>query len=75
MKKQNARGIVFTLDYWKDGKWIVGRLREVPGVFSQGRSLKELEENIQEAYALMVREGCEGLPREKYKTAEIRLAL
>jgi len=24
------------MEYWKDGKWYVGRLLEVPGVFSQG---------------------------------------
>jgi predicted RNase H-like HicB family nuclease len=44
----------FTLEYWKDGKWFVGRLLEVPGVFSQGETLEELRENIQEAYELMV---------------------
>jgi predicted RNase H-like HicB family nuclease len=26
----------FTLEYWIDDGWYVGRLREVPGVFSQG---------------------------------------
>lgn len=46
----------FTLDYWKDKKWFVGRLREVPGVFSQGRTLTELKENIQDAYSLMIEE-------------------
>jgi hypothetical protein len=25
----------FTLEYWRDGEWFVGRLVEVPGVFSQ----------------------------------------
>jgi predicted RNase H-like HicB family nuclease len=44
----------FTLEYWQDGKWYVGRLLEVPGVFSQGKTLDELRENIQEAYELMV---------------------
>jgi predicted RNase H-like HicB family nuclease len=44
----------FTLEYWPDGPWYVGRLPEVPGVFSQGKTLKELQENIQEAYELMV---------------------
>jgi len=29
-------------------------LKEIPGVFSQGETLKELEENIQDAYHLMV---------------------
>lgn len=45
---------LFTLEYWRDGDWYVGRLMEVPGVFSQGESLDELRENIQEAYELMV---------------------
>jgi predicted RNase H-like HicB family nuclease len=44
----------FTLEYWQDGDWIVGRLVEVPGVFSQGETLDELRENIQDAYELMV---------------------
>jgi len=40
----------FALEYWLDDGWYVGRLREVPGVFSQGQTLAELEENIQDAY-------------------------
>jgi len=44
----------FTMEYWRDGIWYVGRLIEVPGVFSQGKTLAELNENIQEAYELMV---------------------
>ena len=43
-----------TLAYWQDEGWYVGRLREVPGVFSQGKTLAELHENIQDAYELMV---------------------
>ena len=42
------------LEYWKDEEWFVGRLVEVPGVFSQGETLKELKENIQDAYKLML---------------------
>lgn len=44
----------FTLEYWMDDGWYVGRLKEVPGVFSQGETLDELEENIREAYELMM---------------------
>jgi predicted RNase H-like HicB family nuclease len=40
----------FTLEYWIDDGWYVGRLKEVPGVFSQGANLPELEENIKDAY-------------------------
>lgn len=44
----------FTLEYWQDGKWFVGKLKEVPGIFSQGRTVEELEENIKNAYELMM---------------------
>ena len=46
----------FTLEYWVDEGWYVGRLKEIPGVFSQGESLEELEENIRDAYHLMTAE-------------------
>ena len=44
------------LEYWKDGKWFVGRLAQVPGVFSQGETLEELEENVRDAYRMMLDE-------------------
>lgn len=44
---------IFTLEYWKDDGWYVGRLKEIPGVFSQGETLQELEDNIRDAYRLM----------------------
>jgi predicted RNase H-like HicB family nuclease len=43
----------FTLEYWPDDGWYVGRLKEVPGVISQGETLSELVENIQDAYQLV----------------------
>jgi predicted RNase H-like HicB family nuclease len=46
----------FVLEYWQDNGWFVGRFKGLPGVFSQGRTLEELEENIQDAYRLMVEE-------------------
>ena len=46
----------FQLEYWQDGPWLVGRLPQVPGVFSQGATLEELEANIQDAYRLMLKE-------------------
>lgn len=42
-----------TLEYWIDDEWYVGRIREVPGVFSQGESLEELEENVRDAYDMI----------------------
>ena len=44
----------FTLEYWSDEGWLVGRLKEVPGVFSQGETLDELKDNIADAYRMML---------------------
>lgn len=44
----------FVLEYWEDDGWLVGRLKGVPGVFSQAPTLAELEENIRDAYQLMM---------------------
>ncbi|MDD2714995.1 MAG: type II toxin-antitoxin system HicB family antitoxin [Candidatus Wallbacteria bacterium] len=44
----------FTMEYWKDDGWFVGRLTEVPGVFSQGETIEELKENIVDAYKMMI---------------------
>ena len=43
----------FNLEYWEDDGWFVGRLLEVPGVFSQGETLEELKDNINDSYKLM----------------------
>lgn len=44
----------FTLDYWQEDGWYVGRLKEVPGVFSQGKTIQDLEDNIRDAYRLVM---------------------
>lgn len=43
----------FTLEYWTDEEWFVGKLREIPGVFSQGETLADLKENISDAYRML----------------------
>jgi predicted RNase H-like HicB family nuclease len=44
----------FSMEYWQDDGWYVGKLKEIPGVFSQGESLPELKENIIDAYRMML---------------------
>lgn len=61
----------FTLEYWTDDGWYVGRLKEVPGVFSQGETLKELELNIRDAYKVMMDDEDASLPVDKVETKEI----
>lgn len=46
----------FVLEFWQDDGWYVGRLKGVPGVFSQGKTLDELEENIQDACRMIVQD-------------------
>jgi len=46
----------FTLEYWQDDNWFVGKLKEIPGVFSQGKTVEELKENIIDAYHMMLAE-------------------
>jgi predicted RNase H-like HicB family nuclease len=46
----------FTLEYWQDNDWFVGKLKEIPGVFSQGKTIEELKENIIDAYHMMLAE-------------------
>ena len=65
----------FTLEYWRDEDWFVGRLQEVPGVFSQGETLEELEENIRDAYGLVTADQAPPFaPREThYKEIEVEV--
>ena len=43
-----------TMIYWKSDKFWLGRLREFHDLMTQGRTLKELEENMRDAYQMMV---------------------
>jgi len=40
--------------YWKSEKFWVGKLLEHPEIMTQGETLEELEENMKDAYALMM---------------------
>jgi len=61
----------FTLEYWTDDDWYVGKLKEIPGVFSQGETLEELEDNIRDAYVLMMEESQPPTKRRGAQTKDI----
>jgi predicted RNase H-like HicB family nuclease len=65
--------IRFQLEYWQDGDWFIGRLPQVPGVFSQGATLGELEENILDAYRMMIGEESEAPKGITVATKEIEV--
>ncbi len=43
-----------TMIYWKGDKFWLGKLLEYPEIMTQGESIDELQENLKDAYRLMV---------------------
>ncbi len=56
-----------TMVYWKSKKFWLGKLVEHPEIMTQGRTLAELEDNIKDAYRLLV---LEDVP-EKHQFKEV----
>ena len=44
----------FTAIYKKSRKWYLGWIEEIPGVNTQGKTLKEVKENLKEALLLIL---------------------
>lgn len=44
----------FTAIYKKSHKWYLGWVEEIPGVNTQGKTLKETKENLKEALLLIL---------------------
>jgi len=64
-------GRKMTLIYWKSEKFWLGKLLEYPEIMTQGETLDELEENITDAFQLMV---LDEVP-EKYMLKELAVAV
>jgi predicted RNase H-like HicB family nuclease len=58
-----------TMIYWKGDKFWLGKLIEHPEIMTQGKTVNELEENIKDAYMMMV---MEDVPME-HKVKEIAI--
>ena len=46
--------VKLTMIYWKGEKFWLAKLKEYPEIMTQGKSLKELEENLRDAYNMMI---------------------
>jgi predicted RNase H-like HicB family nuclease len=57
--------------YWKGEKFWVGKLLEHPEIMTQGKTLRELEENMKDAYRLMA---MEDVP-ENHEVRELALTI
>ncbi len=69
--KGTDMGRKITLIYWKSEKFWLGKLLEYPEIMTQGETLDELEENIRDAFQLMV---LDEIP-EKYMIKELAVAV
>jgi predicted RNase H-like HicB family nuclease len=58
-----------TMVYWKGEHFWLGKLLEHPDIMTQGKTLEELEENLKDAYRMMV---WEDVP-DDYEMKEIAL--
>ena len=56
-----------TIVYWKGKKFWLGKILEHPEIMSQGKSIRELEENLKDAFKLML---MDDVPSD-YKLKEI----
>ena len=45
-----------TAVYQKQGDWYLGWVEEIPGVNTQGKTLKEVKENLKEALEMVLGE-------------------
>jgi len=68
---KSVMGRKMTLIYWKSEKFWLGKLLEYPEIMTQGETLDELEENITDAFQLMV---LDEVP-EKYMLKELAVAV
>ena len=44
----------FTAIYKKHGRWYLGWVEEIPGINTQGRTVKEVKENLRDAAKLVL---------------------
>jgi len=51
MKRETKK---FTAAIKKEGKWYIGWVEEVPGVNTQGKTIKEVRSNLKEALTLIL---------------------
>ena len=60
----------FTAIYKKTKDWFVAWIEEIPGVNTQGKTLKEARENLQEALMLVLESNRES-SRSQLKTSRV----
>ncbi|MBM4035531.1 MAG: type II toxin-antitoxin system HicB family antitoxin [Planctomycetes bacterium] len=54
-----------TMIYWRGARFWLGKLKEHPEIMTQGRTVQELQDNLRDAYRLMVLDDVPAEHREK----------
>ena len=54
MRSKNNMDSKITMIYWKGEKFWLGKILEHPEIMTQGESIEELEENLKDAFKLML---------------------
>jgi len=62
----------FTSVIEKRGNWYIGYVEELPGVNTQGKTLKEVRENLKEALCLIIQANRELAARSQAGTSIIK---
>jgi len=62
----------YTAVYKKTKGWYVGYVEELPGANTQGRTLKEVRENLQEAIELILESNRDLMKRELHGRRVVR---
>ena len=59
----------------KSGKWYTGYIRELPGAHSQGKTVKEVKENLKEAIKMVLASNYKHFVKGQIKVLEERIAV
>jgi len=65
----------YTIVIVKSGKWYAGYVKELPGAHSQGKTVKEVRENLKEAIKMVLNANYKHFIRGKKKVLEERIVV
>ncbi len=65
----------YTIVVVKNGKWYAGYVKELPGAHSQGKTVKEVKENLKEAVKMVLDSNYKHFIKGQNKILEERIAV
>ena len=65
----------YTVVIVKSGSWYAGYVKELPGAHSQGRTIKEVRENLKDAIKMIVESNHRHFVQRQKKVLEEKIAV